>query len=124
MHQPSAPAISHALRGWRARAWAWVLFAALVKGLIPHAALASVAMQGDPALIWCAPGAGAIEMAGGMSASAHDCVCASASDGAPSLAVHEQATAGNRHQQALPLQRVAVAERRLLPPPARGPPTL
>lgn len=122
------PVAATALKGWRARAWAWVLFLALFKGLVPHAALASVLMQGDPALVWCAPGlpsaGGESKAMGGVSAAAHACVCASAGDGAlpteslaalPRSAEHDQ-------PQASPLSTVLAL--RSLPPPARGPPVL
>ena len=114
-----------ALQGWRARAWAWVLFVALCKGLIPHAALASVVMDGSPALVWCAPGTTATsEAAPGMSSTAHDCVCASAGDGALPLSGVEWPAltlASPTPQTWLPL---AFAAERLRLPPARGPPLL
>ncbi|MDO9451808.1 MAG: hypothetical protein Q7J29_03015 [Stagnimonas sp.] len=117
-----------ALNGWRARVWAWVLFLALFKGLIPHAALASVLMRGEPALVWCAPGAAAISSEGKSSASLpgelHACVCAAAADGAlpsdPSAAVYGRMA---------PVQPSAVAAiasdaQPVWLPPVRGPPAL
>ena len=120
MHAP-APTSQPGLKGWRARLWAWVLFAALLKGLIPHAALAAGMMSGDPALLWCAPGKGVA----GMPAAAeppHDCVCA------PSSAE------GTGHETALSPRPVAQhaahpsaagttpASPRTRPPPSCGPP--
>jgi len=117
---------SSALKGWRARAWAWVLFLALFKGLIPHAALAAVTMAGDPALVWCAPGSPVVEgkAANAMAATAHACVCASAGDAAlpPGLGAAPQAVST---ADSLPsILHTAASPQRLLPPPARGPPTL
>ena len=117
-----------ALGGWRARVWAWVLFAALFKGLIPHAALASVLMQGDPALLWCAPGTPGTAAAGKasdeMAGAEHACVCASAGEatllpGKPGLLPTDRAQADPQR-----LIHTAAFTPRLLPPPARGPPAL
>ncbi|MDP3857199.1 MAG: hypothetical protein Q8Q73_05465 [Stagnimonas sp.] len=44
------------LAGWRSRAWSLVLFVALLRGLLPHAALAGLLDDGSPQLAWCAPG--------------------------------------------------------------------
>ena len=127
MFPSNAAASAPALQGWRARAWAWVLFLALFKGLIPHAALASVMMDGSPALLWCAPGAGSqVEGKPGaaMTAAAHDCVCASSADSAapPKPAAVPTALALNA-QPLRPLNSLlAVSQQRL--PPARGPPAL
>lgn len=116
------------LKGWRARVWAWVLFVALLKGLIPHAALASALMSGDPALVWCALGAqssaGEAKATGGMSAAAHSCVCASSGDAAMPLVRSSDATAPRTHAPALRQPDLVVVTQRLLPPPARGPPAL
>lgn len=113
------------LRGWRQRAWAWVLFVALLKGLIPHTALAAVVMSGSPQLMWCAPGAtGATQggKAAAQQASAHGCVCATAGDGvlpfkAPAAAQPPEPDPTT--DTAAPAQHIAL---RVLPPPARGPP--
>lgn len=124
----SRPPAATALKGWRARAWAWVLFLALFKGLVPHAALASVLMQGDPALVWCAPGlpgaAGEGKAAGGMSAAQHACVCASAGDGALPSGSAEALPRSAAHGEPQASLRSTVLALRALPPPARGPPVL
>lgn len=44
------------LAGWRSQAWSLVLFVALLRGLLPHAALAGLLDNGNPQLAWCAPG--------------------------------------------------------------------
>ena len=124
----SAPA-SHrtaALSGWRAQLWAWVLFVALFRGLIPHAALASAVMDGDPALVWCAPGAGAVQgkAVSSLMGAVHDCVCASAGDGAMPLGHVIQSIHSAAPGLALPSQAPALAAHQVLPPPARGPPLL
>lgn len=115
-----------ALSGWRARAWAWVLFVALFKGLIPHAALASVMMDGNPALVWCAPGsqsaAGEAKAASVMAD--HSCICASAGDSSPPPVRMAAPFAAGAHNATSQPQHLAVAPQRLLPPPARGPPTV
>lgn len=125
MSEQSPTRNAPALRAWRARAWAWVLFIALCKGLIPHAALASVVMDGSPALFWCAPGSGAAsEAAPGMSSTAHDCVCASIGDGAlPLGAIELRPAAPVALPQIASLPPVFAAARLRLPP-ARGPPQL
>ncbi|MES2682776.1 MAG: hypothetical protein V4650_04595 [Pseudomonadota bacterium] len=114
------------LRGWRARLWAWVLFVALFRGLIPHAALASVMMDGNPALLWCAPGSSALAetKSGGVMAAAHDCACASSGDGGLPLGRQAIPASQAGQPQALLLQpqRIAATQWRL--PPARGPPAL
>lgn len=124
----SAPTTATALKGWRARAWAWVLFLALFKGLVPHAALASVLMQGDPALVWCAPGlpgaGGESKAAGNMSAAQHACVCASAGDGALPLKMVDALPRSAAHGQPQASLHSTVLALRPLPPPARGPPVL
>lgn len=117
-----------ALGGWRARVWAWVLFVALLKGLIPHAALASALMQGDPTLVWCAPGlpavAGEGKAAGEMSSAAHACVCASTDEVTLLPGKVGPLPGGNTHESSQHANRTAVIAQRLLPPPARGPPAL
>ena len=126
-HVPHLPR-NAALNGWRARAWAWVLFLALFKGLIPHAALAGVLMRGDPALVWCAPGSPAVSSEGKSSATmpgeAHACVCAAAADGAlpvdPSAALYARMAT----VQPLAVSAIALDAQRLWLPPVRGPPTL
>lgn len=126
MSTAHAPHNSAVLKGWRAQIWAWVLFVALFRGLIPHAAIASVVMDGNPALLWCAPGSGSVESKAasvGMGA-AHDCVCASAGDGAmPLRRVLLPTLAGVRQQSQSSFQNEATTQR-VLPPPARGPPSL
>lgn len=127
MFTPAIAANTHALKGWRARAWAWVLFVALLKGLIPHAALASVVMNGDPALVWCASGAAATgegKTTGGMGAAAHDCVCAAAGDGALPQGGAALSPIVAAHQLPQPTLQTAAEARKFLSPPARGPPTL
>jgi hypothetical protein len=124
----TVPKPSNTLRGWRARVWAWVFFVALLKGLIPHAALAAVVMGGDPAAVLCAPalGNGAVnagaEAAASQMASHGHCLCASMGDGAPPQV--PLAPGFLTAQPARVLRSVAVAavccDTRL--PPARGPP--
>ena len=124
-HPPAAPI---ALKGWRARAWAWVLFLALFKGLVSHAALASVLMQGDPALVWCAPGlpsaSGESTAMGGMSAASHACVCASAGDGGLPFESVGVLPRSASHDLPPVLPNANLVAQRPLPPPARGPPVL
>ncbi|MES2883432.1 MAG: hypothetical protein V4709_01405 [Pseudomonadota bacterium] len=127
MNRPR-PTAASALKGWRARAWAWVLFIALFKGLVPQAALASVLMQGDPALVWCAPGLPSVsgdgKAVGGMSAAGHACVCASAGDGALPLLPVEALPRSAAHDQPQASPRSTLLAQPPLPPPARGPPAL
>lgn len=120
------PAINApALQGWRSRAWAWVLFVALCKGLIPHVALASVVMDGSPAMVWCAPGtAAASEAKPGMGSMVHACVCASAGDGALPLSGAELLASVASQPSPQTLSHSAFAVERLRLPPARGPPLL
>ena len=47
---------SQYLTGWRSQAWGLVLFVALLRGLLPHAALAGLLDNGNPEPAWCAPG--------------------------------------------------------------------
>jgi len=123
-HTPPAHA---ALRGWRAELWAWVLFAALLKGLIPHAALAAVMMPGTPVLSWCAPGlapANTDELASGIdrSSTSQHCVCALAGDGVlPMVSMHWLAGQDHDALWLRPLQTAHPRTQRWLPP-ARGPP--
>lgn len=70
------------LYGWRAKAWAWVLFLALFKGLVPHAALAAAIHSGDPTAIFCNPSKTAEDRAdaaasGKTMPSMGVCICAS-----------------------------------------------
>lgn len=51
-----SPLSQQHLTGWRSQAWALVLFVALLRGLLPHAALAGLLDNGNPELAWCAPG--------------------------------------------------------------------
>ena len=44
------------LTGWRSQAWSLVLFVALLRGLVPPAALAALLDDGRPPLAYCAPG--------------------------------------------------------------------
>ena len=125
MSRPNPVVKTPPLRGWRARLWAWVLFVALFKGLVPHAALASVMMDGSPALLWCAPGTpGQAEAGGAKMAAAHDCVCASSGDGALPLPGSAIPAAEAGQSQGLTRQPpwIAAAQWRL--PPARGPPSV
>lgn len=119
LHRPS----STTLQGWRARLWAWVFFAALLKGLIPHAALAAALMTGEPSLSWCAPGAttesGTAQRAG--SVGEHSCVCASGFDAADvggGLAFQP----GDSAPPVIAPPRIARASATHRLPPARGPP--
>lgn len=119
LHRPS----STALQGWRARLWAWVFFAALLKGLVPHAALAAALMTGEPSLSWCAPGTAAeganSQRANG--ASEHSCVCASGFDAAAvgdGLAFQP----GDTAPLAVAPTRIARSSAAHRLPPARGPP--
>ena len=126
MKSTTATAADLPLQGWRARLWAWVLFVALFKGLVPHAALASALMEASPALIWCAPGASSavadVPSTSSMGLLAHACVCASASDGGVPLSrtavsfppvVQAQVALHRGDAPARTLGRL---------PPARGPP--
>lgn len=117
-----------ALCGWRARVWSGVLFMALLKGLIPHAALASALMQGTPALVWCAPGlaaaTGESKAAVEMSGASHACVCAFAGDGALLPGKVGPTPSGSTHDQPLARTHSAAIAKRLLLPPVRGPPAL
>lgn len=125
MSEQSPALNAAALRGWRAHAWAWVLFIALCKGLIPHAALASVVMDDSPALVWCAPGAGtASEGTSSMSSMAHGCVSASAGDGALPLGGIELLVAAASLPLPSAVLRPAFVTDRLRLPPARGPPLI
>lgn len=115
------------VRGWRAHAWAWVLFLALFKGLVPHAALAAALMPGGPALLWCAPGKAPIDdrsAAAETPASAQHCVCATfggdAASGLPEPALRPEAAA---HEQLALAAVHSVAEHTLWLPPVRGPPS-
>jgi len=117
-----------ALAGWRANVWALALFVALFKGLIPHAALAAALMQGNPALLWCAPGSSGATVADktsqDMPGSTHACVCASAGEAMllPGK-VGPLPTAHIQHESLQSLRTAALVPR-LLPPPARGPPAV
>jgi len=128
MHSARPMSNANTLQGWRAHAWAWVLFAALVKGLIPHAALAGAVMTGDPALVWCAPGkvAGSSEAgaSGAIAGAEHGCVCAASGDGGvlPGHTVSPLAPTVVLKPQ--PLLLAAASKLRPWPPPARGPPML
>lgn len=78
---PSLP--TRRLTGWRCQAWSLLLFSALLRGLVPHAALAAVLDDGSPRLSWCAPGAGGpsqpVDLAATLAAHAQ-CACATAGD--------------------------------------------
>lgn len=124
-YPPKAPALT-TVRGWRARAWAWVLFLALFKGLVPHAALAAALMPGGPALLWCAPGKDRIEdrSAGAETpASAQHCVCATFSDASSTATDLAPPPPACRHE-ALEVTATAPTDRpSLWLPPPRGPPS-
>ena len=76
------------LRGWRSQAWSLVLFVALLRGLVPHAALAALLDDGRPQLAYCAPGK-ALPGAAAEALAAHGhCVCAPAGESlSPSAAL-------------------------------------
>jgi hypothetical protein len=68
------------LHGWRSRAWSLVLFVALLRGLVPHAALAALLDDGRPQLAYCAQGK-AVPGAAAEALAAHaHCVCAPAGE--------------------------------------------
>ena len=73
-----SPAARHSL------VWSLLLFVALLRGLVPHAALAALVDDGSPELRWCAPTPGsppasAADLAAAFAAHS-DCACAPASD--------------------------------------------
>ena len=75
------------LARWRAHAWSLALFAALLQGLLPHAAMAGLLTGSDPALVWCAPALEGRTAVGDASPSAAaathlPCICAASSEGA------------------------------------------
>lgn len=124
-HPPKAPALT-TVRGWRARAWAWVLFLALFKGLVPHAALAAALMPGGPALLWCAPGKERIDdrSAGAETpASAQHCVCATFGDAAGAVTPPALPPLLSGHERMAVATPVLVARQTLWLPPVRGPPS-
>ena len=125
MHAP-APTSQPGLKGWRARLWAWVLFAALLKGLIPHAALAAVLMHGDPAALLCAPGASAGKTGAQASVaqgSTHaPCVCAAMGDGALPPACAPVLRVAGAQRVEVPAPALSLARIPAHLPPARGPP--
>jgi len=67
------------LTGWRSQAWSLVLFVALLRGLLPHAALAGLLDNGNPQLAWCAPGKAPVGQLSTPAAHAA-CVCAPAGE--------------------------------------------
>ena len=64
--------------------WSLVLFVALLRGLVPHTALAALVDDGGPPLRWCAPTPGSPPAPGADLAAAFaahaGCVCAPAAD--------------------------------------------
>lgn len=125
---PSRRPAQTALRGWRARVWAWVLFAALLKGLVPHAALASMVMGNDPAAVLCSPSlsngvldAKAEQASSQMAGHAH-CLCANGD--ATGLPPMRFSALGPPSLGAPPLTRLrtAFASAEYFWPPSRGPP--
>lgn len=111
------------LRGWRSRAWGLVLFVALLRGLVPHAALAALLDDGRPQLAYCAPGK-VVPGAAAEALAAHGhCVCAPAGESlstAVVLFVRAQPV-----PVAMPLARSLVRPAEQTPPIrlARGPPS-
>lgn len=124
-HPSKAPALT-TVRGWRARAWAWVLFLALFKGLVPHAALAAALNPGGPALLWCAPGKERIDdrSAGAETpASAQHCVCATFGDASGAVTAQALPPLLLGHERTAMAPPAPVAQRALWLPPVRGPPS-
>lgn len=70
----------NSLRGWRSQAWSLVLFVALLRGLVPHAALAALLDDGRPQLAYCAPGKAVPKAAAEAMAAHGHCVCAPAGE--------------------------------------------
>lgn len=127
MSKQPPPSKSSAIRSWRAQVWAWVLFAALLKGLVPHAALASLAMSGDPLLTWCAPGSKAgrgEQPATGQAIAQVHCVCASMADGALPVPVLSPSLVPSDPGSGLLSQTLDTRSSARLLPPVRGPPSL
>jgi len=126
MAHPSKAPTQITVRGWRARAWAWVLFLALFKGLVPHAALAAALMPGGPALLWCAPGKNPVEdrSAGAEApASAQHCVCATFGDASGAVTAHALPPLRFGHERMAVASPAPVAQQALWLPPVRGPPS-
>ena len=75
---PRNPSARHSL------VWSLLLFVALLRGLVPHTALAALVDDGSPQLRWCAPTPGSPPASGADLAAAFaahaDCVCAPAAD--------------------------------------------
>jgi hypothetical protein len=117
-----------ALRGWRARAWAWVLFIALLKGLVPHAALAAMNAGSDPTAVLCTPAlaTGVIDVqaehaASQMAGHAH-CLCASGDAATlPPLVFMALALPATNLENPAAIRAAFVSNTRPLPP-SRGPP--
>lgn len=126
---PATDLPTTALRGWRASWWSLVLFIALFRGLVPHAALAGALMPGDPAQAWCSPRLEATDLGGAAALStvldnAHDCVCAGSGDSALPTGVAASPQAGAGDARPLPAARSTTPRRLVRPPPARGPPAV
>lgn len=111
------------LRGWRSQAWSLVLFVALLRGLVPHAALAALLDDGRPQLAYCAPGK-ALPGASAEALAAHGhCVCAPAGESLSPVA--GAALAALPAAPEAPLALVVVRPSQQTPPisRARGPPS-
>ena len=108
--------------GWRSQAWSLVLFVALLRGLLPHAALAALINDGRPELAYCAPGKAVGSASAALGAHAQ-CVCAPAAE---ALAGAPLAPAAMVFPTASTLARAdarPVGVIRPLPARARGPPS-
>ncbi|ROH91722.1 hypothetical protein ED208_04870 [Stagnimonas aquatica] len=114
---------STSLRGWRSQAWGLVLFVALLRGLVPHAALAALLDDGRPQLAYCAPGK-AVPGAAAEAMAAHaQCVCAPAGESLSPVA--GAALAASPAAPEAPLALTAVRPPQQTSPirRARGPPS-
>lgn len=109
-------------RNWHVRALVWVLFFALLRGLVPHVALAAIATHADPVQIFCLGDAPQFSASATKTHGHESCVCASGHDGfsqapQPSVAylpaASKQTLCGLAEKQGL----TAVL------PPACGPPS-
>ncbi len=100
-----------------------MLFVALFKGLVPHAAIASVVMQGATGVVWCAPGGSTTAAAAdAQTAMTEGCLCANAGDGAMPLLAQAAAAALKPAVQVPSVRAARPGVSRVWLPPARGPP--